>query len=96
MSKVNSFSSHKNTLYKRKRKEKIQDLNHAIKTMVGSNDIRAYALVCFDSDGGARIVWDTGSVMPMWAFPSAVKEALSRDVEQSGVDETWKPKADQF
>lgn len=34
--------------------------------------------------------------MPIWAFPGAMHEILKTDVMNSDVEETWKPKIDQY
>lgn len=94
--KPTNLTAHRNTLYKRKRKEKRDDLMHDIKRGFSEIDVRAYALVTIDSEGMARCYWDTGSIMPMWGFPGTVEAVIRRDIEESDVDETWKPKPNQF
>lgn len=31
------------------------------------------------------------SILPMWSFPAVVKDMLQRDMEESGIEEDWKP-----
>lgn len=59
--------------------------------MVRDYDIRAYAVVGIGADGRAHCIWDTGAILPMWAFPATVHAALMRDLECSTVEEDWKP-----
>jgi hypothetical protein len=53
-------------------------------------NIVAYALIAFSDDGRAFVDWNTGGIMPMWAFPSTVREVLQADIEQSCVEEDFK------
>ncbi len=89
MSQVKSLSVHKNTLERKRRKSVRSDMVTSAKAM-GANAV-AYAIVTIDEDGSAHAAWDTGSAMPMWAFPETMAAALRRSVEESGVEETWKP-----
>ncbi len=94
MPKSVELSVHKNTIEKRRKRELADSMASAARKMTKDCDIRAYALVGIGSDGEAYTSWDTGSVMPMWAFPSTVAEILKTDIgdaRASGVREDWKP-----
>lgn len=85
-----SLTVHRNTLARRHRKEMRAHADEAV-AGIFQKDIRAFAIVAFDSNGKAYAAWDTGSIMPMWSFPPAVGEVLRRDMDDSGADETWRP-----
>lgn len=90
MAKCKSLTVHKNTIERQHRKSMQADMVHAAKSM-GNQDVVAYALVAFRSDGGAMCHWNTGSIMPMWGFAPTVQEIIIEDMRQSGVDDTWRP-----
>lgn len=85
------LSVHKNTIEKRRRKDIANALTKRLKHHINSRDIRAYAVVLIDSEGGARCDWNTGSIVPMWGFASMINAALVRDIEETDIQETWKP-----
>lgn len=87
---------HKNTVEKKRLREKRDDLIRDLKRLLSQNQCRAYAVVVIDSSGDGHTFWDTGSIMPIWAFPGAMHEILKTDVMNSDVEETWKPKIDQY
>lgn len=82
---------HKNTMEKRRRKEIVSSLTGKMRKKLNEVDVRAYAVVCIDANGKGHCEWDTGSIMPIWGFAQTIHEVLKRDIEESGVDETWKP-----
>lgn len=53
-------------------------------------DIRAYAFVGIAADGSTFALWDTGSVVPMRVFPAVVREVLSDDIHNSGIEDDWR------
>lgn len=61
--------------------------------LVREQDIRAYAIVGLAADGSAHAVWDTGSVVPMWAFTDVVSAVLRRSIENNidVIAEDWRP-----
>lgn len=85
-----SLTAHRNTLAKRHRKNMQSGMVQAARNQ-GTQDVRAWALVTVRANGTISAEWDTGSIMPMWAFPSTMEAALRRDMEDSGVEETWRP-----
>jgi len=86
-----SLSCHKNTVEKRRKRQIAKDITRSGAKMCRDVDIRAYALVGIDANGRSHCEWDTGSILPLWAFADTVAAMLRRDLEESGVDETWKP-----
>lgn len=89
--KYKSLSVHKNTIEKRRKKELCQEISRVGSKMCKDNDIRAYALVGIDSKGNSHAIWDTGNILPMWAFSDTIAGMLRRDIEESGVTEQWVP-----
>lgn len=63
----------------------------SIKEIFQHNDIRAAAFVAIDSEGKAFSEWDTGAIVPMWAFSEMVGTILSTDLAESEVEEDWRP-----
>lgn len=90
-SKVVSLSVHKNTVERRRKRATAGEMAQFAKKMAMDADIRAYAIVGIGADGGVCSVWDTGGILPMWSFPATVSEALSRDMQNSGLDDDWRP-----
>lgn len=90
MAKKISLTSHKNTIERKRKREVAKEIDGMAK-FAKDRDVRAYAFVMIDGDGGAHCLWDTGSIIPMWGFASTIYAALTRDIEESGLDETWRP-----
>lgn len=84
------LSTHKNTLEKRHARQMKQAACADVQAIM-AQDVRAYAFVAIDAAGRAHAAWDTGSILPMWAFSSVVADMLRADIEASGVEETWRP-----
>lgn len=89
--KPTKLSAHKNTIEKRRKKELANDITRAGAKMCRDRDIRAYALVCIDSKGRGYVNWETGSIVPIWAFTGMISAILQRDIEEADLDETWRP-----
>lgn len=85
------LSVHRNTVEARRKRTLARDLTGRVEKLVRDNDIRAYAVVGIAADGSAHALWDTGAILPMWAFPATVEAALRIDMMSSGVDEDWRP-----
>lgn len=85
-----SLSVHKNSIERRNRKSMQSRMIAAAKGM-DEQDVRAYAIVAITSNGDALCSWDSGSVVPLWAFSPIVEQVLSRDIDESGVEDTWSP-----
>ena len=86
-----SLSVHRNKVEARRKRELAKDLRDRISDLVKEHDIRAYAVVGIAADGKAYALWDTGAVLPMWAFPETIAAMLRRDIEESGVVDDWRP-----
>lgn len=89
--KITNLSVHKNTTDKRRKKTVANDITRMGAKLCRDVDVRAYALVAIDAQGNGHSIWDTGSIIPMWGFPETMTAILKRDIEASGVDETWVP-----
>jgi len=85
-----SLSCHRNTIERRVKKQVRSDMMDCARAH-GSQDVVAYAIVSIRADGTSHASWDTGSALPIWAFAPTIFEALKRDVEESGAEETWTP-----
>lgn len=90
-SAVANLTVHRNTLEKRQKRERANDLVLGTKKMVLDSDIRAYAVVGIAADGSGHAIWDTGSVVPMWAFADVIAGILRRDLEGHLDIEDWRP-----
>lgn len=88
-----SLTVHRNTVEKRRKRELAQGLSRRTADMIRSADIRAYAVVGIASDGSGHAIWDTGGVVPMWAFTDVVAGLLRRDIENNidQIAEDWRP-----
>lgn len=91
MAKPVSLNVHKNTVESRRKRGLAKSATAGVEKIIRDNDVRAYAFVAIAADGRAYCIWDTGAILPMWAFASTVESALTRDIEASGVDEDWRP-----
>lgn len=83
---VLNLTAHRNTLRRRKRKEAQRELIKGIRRLATSSDCRAYAVVVFDDNGEVRAIWDTGRMIPEWAFPKMVEHVLGTDVRNEKCD----------
>lgn len=63
------------------------ELVEAAQRAAESNEVVAWAVVAFRADGQSFRSFDTGGIMPLWAFPEAVKGAV--DEVAVGVDEDF-------
>jgi hypothetical protein len=84
MSKV-SLSVHKSNLEKRERRMIHEDLKAAVEN-VRQHDVVAYAVVGFSRDGAAYASFDTGRIIPEWAFASACEKVIDHYVEMVEAD----------
>lgn len=91
MAKRVSLSLHKNNVERRRKSELSKSVREDVEALIREQDIRAYAIVGISATGAAFCLWDTGAIMPMWAFPATVGEAVRRDMENSGISEDWTP-----
>ncbi len=86
-----TLSLHKNTIEKKRKRDIADAIIKGGSKMCRDRDIRAYALVAIDSKGTIHAIWDTGSIVPMWAFPATISAGLMRDMEEVNIEETWVP-----
>ena len=85
------LSVHKNTVERRRKRDLAHSAVTAVRGVIKDHDVRAYAFVAIDAKGKAHCYWDTGAILPMWAFAPTVAAALEDDLQRSGVDEDWVP-----
>lgn len=86
-----TLSVHRNTVENRAKRERAVYAQKRVETIMRENDVRAYAFVAIGANGKMYSTWDTGAILPQWAFPATVAYALQRDLEDHGVEEDWKP-----
>jgi transcription elongation factor len=86
-----SLAVHRNTIERRRKQTLAKELTRRTGDMVRSADIRAYAVVGIAADGSAHAIWDTGAILPMWAFAETVAHVLRVDMDNSGAKEDWRP-----
>lgn len=87
-----SLSVHKNKVEARRKRELSKFLRSKVENLVREQDLRAYAVVGINANGEAFALWDTGAILPRWAFADTVAAVLRKDIEEnSEVDDDWKP-----
>lgn len=91
MTKSVSLTVHKNKVESRRKRRLAQDATRGVEAMIREKDIRAYAFVGIGSDGKAYACWDTGNILPLWAFADTVGTVLKSDIETSNVQDGWVP-----
>jgi hypothetical protein len=67
-----SLHAHKNKLEQRRKRELAKDATKAVEAIIREQDVRAYAFVAISSEGATFCRWDTGAILPMWAFAGAL------------------------
>lgn len=90
-SKVVSLSVHRNTVEARRKRTLSLELRRNVEKMVRDEDIRAYAVVGIGASGQACVMWDTGAVLPLWAFADTVAGVLRQDIQLSEIEDDWRP-----
>jgi hypothetical protein len=91
MPKSVSLTVHRNKVENRRKRDLSKTLRSSVEHMVREQDIRAYAVVGIAADGKAYTLWDTGAVLPMWAFADTVAHVLREDIRESGIEDDWRP-----
>lgn len=86
-----SLTVHKNAVERRRKRDMSRELCREAGKMVRERDIRAYAIVGIGANGKAYACWDSGSIMPLWAFAETMGSVLRDDIAVSGVKDDWKP-----
>lgn len=89
-SKPIPLAVHRNTIQGRRKRERAKEASRNVFSVMRQEDIRAYAFVGIGSDGKCFALWDTGGVVPMRVFPGVVKEVLSDDIAQSGLEDDFR------
>ena len=88
--KAVNLSLHKSQIERQRRREVRKDMLKAVNGISNSANIVCYAIVGLSDDGRAFARWDTGGVIPIWAFPDTLGEVLRQDIADSGVPEDFK------
>lgn len=91
MKKPVSLSVHKNTLEGRRKRELAKDMRGQVESIIRECDVRAYAFVAIDANGGAHCRFDTGAFLPLWGFPSTVAAVIQREIENEEIADDWRP-----
>lgn len=89
-----SLSVHRNTIESRRKRELARECKRSVERLIAECDIRAYAIVGIAADGEPHALWDTGAILPMWAFPEIVAATLRESILQSvgeGLKDDWRP-----
>lgn len=85
--KTPKLSVHKSNILKRERRTVRDELRREVEFLTSRDNVVAYALVTFTDDGRAA-AFDTGKIMPLWAFPGACEYVIRQNVET--VDEDYR------
>lgn len=88
---VKSLTVHKSQIERTRRKAVREQMVKAATDVASQNNVRAYAIVALTDDGRALAAWDTGQVIPMWAFASTVQAILQSDMEMNLQSEDFRP-----
>lgn len=91
LNRVSSLHLHKNTVEGRRKRQLAAAVKADVENIIREQDVRAYAFVAIGADGKAYSTWDTGNILPMWAFADTVATVLKEDIKTAGVDDGWKP-----
>lgn len=89
-SKPISLAVHRNTIEGRKKRGRARDASKSVLAIMRQEDIRAYAFVGIAADGRCFTTWDTGAVVPMRVFPGVVREVLSDDIFNAGLEDDFR------
>lgn len=86
-----SLSVHRNKVEARRKQVLASEVGRLAASLVKEQDIRAYAIVGIAADGNAHAIWDTGAILPMWAFADTMSHVLREDIRNTDVQDDWKP-----
>lgn len=86
-----SLTAHRNTVEARRKRVLAQELQGRVGKLVRDADLRAYAVVGIGADGSAHALWDTGAVLPLWAFADTVAGVLRQDILNADLKDDWRP-----
>jgi hypothetical protein len=81
---------HRNTADKARQRAIKGEMVANAKAMSQDNAIVAYAIVGLTRDGQARAAFDTGQILPLWAFPDTIAGILRQDIWASDIPEDFK------
>lgn len=85
-----SLSVHRSNLQRIEQRELIRHLEDTVAVCRSKGNMVAFAVVAFDAEGGAFTSYDTGKIMPLWAFPAAVAGVIDKDIEAGEVEEDYR------
>jgi hypothetical protein len=88
--KTPKLSVHKSNLEKRDLRTIRDHMRKSVEVLTAESDTVAFALVVFDTKGQATAHFDSGGLMPLWAFPGACEYVLKSEVAL--VDEDFQAK----
>jgi hypothetical protein len=88
---VKSLTLHRNSIERHRKNLLSKSLKTQVEKMVRTEDIRAYAVVGINSEGKAFALWDTGAILPQWAFADTVATVLKEDILDRGAVDDWRP-----
>lgn len=93
MAKSVSLSVHRNKVESRRKRVLASELTKGVGALVKEQDIRAYAVVGISSKGEAFALWDTGAILPRWAFADTIAGVLRKDIAANADDQPddWRP-----
>lgn len=83
------LSVHKSNLEKRERRSVRDQMRKDVGHLTAGGNVVSYAIVVFADNGQATATYDTGKIMPLWAFPGACEYVIRANVE-SGPEEDFK------
>lgn len=88
---VKSLALHKNKVEARRKRELASRLTSQVGALVKEQDIRAYAVVGISAKGEAFALWDTGAILPRWAFADTIAGVLRKDISDCVEEDDWRP-----
>lgn len=91
LNRVASLHLHKNTVESRRKRELAAAVKADVEATIRTHDIRAYAFVGIAADGKAYSTWNTGEILPLWAFADTIATVLKEDIKTAGIEDGWKP-----
>lgn len=86
-----ALTMHRNKVEARRKRVLAKELCGRVESLVRERDIRAYAIVGIGADGDAYALWDTGAILPLWAFADTMAHVLREDIRSTEVEDDWRP-----
>lgn len=81
---------HINTVRKRKRAQIGADMVRQAKELADHGAVAGYVLIAYDEEGRADCRFDTGGLMPLWAFPGAAQVVVLDAIQSDEVAEDYR------